>query len=914
VCKSHGSFITFITGTYDEGRCGQKRGVKEIQEARVRTKDILAAMAAYLKRRDVASHTTDSRYEELIREIADNPTINPATGQVTQASSSLLMRLSLKQDLVQVQQLHILSRLRMSLGDVNHDLPLYKQPATSTIDPDNWLIEVYSMHIINSLQKSGWDVLKKYMGIWDPAKKQMTRITDAIQIIIGLIKAKKQGKELHRNIMNGRDWRALFATAFELWSYMNGGTPMMTWTAVRLKKSLEYMSWLANTSDDMTDLHIALMDCSAQILDITLDVLDPKHKARHEAKDHYHVAIHHFAERMTATRVPFLISEEGVFEAHLKILEKLWLASVAMRDAKTDLKKIIGLSEIYNEGAIRYWLTKRNDKDALAPAVISSFLFLPCCFTTNKQRRTMISRCRSTIAFFGQEKYWSWATRKSTDGMFVRMQHQECDTKLTAVCVCTGSITTPFLRCEWLPHQTVDAVVASLQFNSMRTFVDNIGRCGESKEAMASARRSKEKKAASQAIRNRRIIRELQLEMDQKKKARKVARAEKNNEMRPITQRCDRLDDDTDVLLSKYKPTEATDTVIQQAEQLLRDFTMVGVAAHTKCLHNRGCSELNRIAMTADTQCERLDKFLTESGPSTTIEHTDEIGDQKVDDTESSLLQIPYDIQHDIPRDMPEEDPDNIDTDMKSPSSLHSHLSCSPTPLLLDSKMGVSPPSLSFLEQAAAITNVSDAQALIFTTPQTSKSKPRTQVLDSPTRRVRRTRKRRPGKQLLPTRVATPIPSDEESDEYVPPTPQQDMTHSSDSEEVISIPAPMRRRERKQSSRGKKSNLRRSKRHPRLPRNTTTASRKSRQQHQRATGQERKKNVAKMLQQARKKKLDHAMNNIAYPLAGEVYVHLPASCTDMSYPELIKTRMWNKAVDSFFATKRMELKEQYNAH
>jgi hypothetical protein len=142
---------------------------------------------------------------------------------------------------------------------------------------------------------------------------------------------------------------------------------------------------------------------------------------------------------MTATRVPFRVTEEGVMEAHLKVFEKKWLRGCQMANVQNDLKRIATLGSIEVEGAINYWQHQHHPESKLKPPVLESFIFLPCCLTTPKQKRTMITRCRATIAFYPQEQYWSWACSESDDGLFVKMHFNPDESKLFPICVCTGS-------------------------------------------------------------------------------------------------------------------------------------------------------------------------------------------------------------------------------------------------------------------------------------------------------------------------------------------------------------------------------------------------------------------------------------------------------------------------------------------
>jgi hypothetical protein len=601
----------YISGTYDEGRRGAKRDIKDIQNARIKIKEMDAGMANYLKHRKA---NKVNEWEDLIQLIAASPSINPKTQEKTLGSVGLTERLADGREFTCVEQGHIHARLRMMYGDVNSDLALFKNPATPAIHPATWLIAMYSMHIINSLQKYCWNVLKNHMGIWNNKTKKMEQNLEAVDRIIAKLKAKKQGKHLYLNIMNGRDWRTLFTQAFELMLDVAQGHPMLTWTASLLKKALEYMSWLSNTSDSISDLHIAIMECSCHVLDLTLDVLDPKHKARHQAKDHFHVAIHHYTERMTATRVPFLVTEEGVFEAALKSWDKKWLPSVSMQDTKRDLKQIVGLAEIYNEGAIRYWLTNNNPKDVLPPSTMQSFIFLPCCFTTTKQQRTMIYRCTNTIAYYPQERFWTWATLDTNVGMFVRMQVESGQCKLTPICVCPGSTSTPYVTCEWLIRQNVDDVVANLNFQSMRSFVDNINRCGESKSAAATDRRKAMLQLAKNKQRQSDITLRLSVLAKTKQGERKVRRARKNAVLKPLEQRVQRLDRDTDLILHQhrdsktFKPLLTVDiTIIEQVQALIADWITVSSRINSSSLMS---SALDDIAVTADEQRSELEKFL----------------------------------------------------------------------------------------------------------------------------------------------------------------------------------------------------------------------------------------------------------------------------------------------------------------
>jgi hypothetical protein len=437
----------------------------------------------------------------------------------------------------------------MKLGDVSDDLALFKEPATSIFDPAILQIAMYSMHIINSLLKHGWDVVKRFAGTYEESSKKMNSNQEAIDQIIAALTAKKQGKHLNRNQMNGRDWRALFAQEWEAMKDSNDIT-MMSCTAVALKRALEYISWLGNTTDDVSDSHIAVMDCACHILDVTLQALDPTHNARHEAKDHFHVAIHHFAQRMTETRVPFRISEEGVFEAHLKTFEKKWMQAISFRDLNTGLKRMATFADINTEASIKHWLTRSETKDALKPPHLQSFLFLPCCFTTTLQRRTMVLRVNSTIAYFPQEKFWTWASTATGKGMVVRMQHELGGSNITPICLCDGSKHTPFLQCAWMqPKQQVMDLVSSLKFEGMRTFIDNLGVCGESKKNQAEQLRQNEIREAKEQAKDHKALEQIQTDQEQKKRERKTVQAGQKARRRPLEQRFARLEQQTTALL-----------------------------------------------------------------------------------------------------------------------------------------------------------------------------------------------------------------------------------------------------------------------------------------------------------------------------------------------------------------------------
>jgi hypothetical protein len=556
------SFLLYcIAGTYGEGRCGCARAIADLLNARVKIKAVDTAMAAYTRRRE---NGTEAANERIIQRIADKPSINHS-GEETQVSQDLRERLSLQKKLTQGNSKHIRNRLRMMFGDVVTDLPLFKTPSTPRFNPINWIIELYSMHIVNSLQKNCWDVLQNYMGIWNPHHQKMEQQKTAIAFIIAFMKVKKQGQTLQRNTMNGRDWRALFAYAFELLVDDAGGHPMLTWTAVSLKKSLEVISWLANTSDSMTDFHIAIMDCVTHILDLTLDVLDPNHSARHGANDHFHVAIQHFASRMTETRIPFRISEEGVYEAHLKSYEKKWMQGCSMREMKEDLRRVVGLADIDTEGAIRFWGTKENPKDALQRPSLDSVLFLPCCFATAKQKRTIIRRCSTTIVGYPQEVYWSWASPSAEDkmlvkgGLFVKMQRAEVKADLTTICLCTGSISTPIRTCEWLKRGTIDDLVTSLKFVNMSTFVDNINLAGDSKTAQGVNRQHRHREEAKQLREMDNDVTTIRLEADRKRMHRKRRLARESIQLRPLDERYRSLMRDTKTFQSLYKSNSDKD-------------------------------------------------------------------------------------------------------------------------------------------------------------------------------------------------------------------------------------------------------------------------------------------------------------------------------------------------------------------
>ena len=138
----------YISGTYDEGRRGAKRDIKDIQNARIKIKEMEAGMANYLKHRKA---NKVNEWEDLIQLIAASPSINPKTQEKTRGSVGLTERLADGREFTCVEQGHIHARLRMMYGDVNSDLALFKNPATPAINPATWLIAMYSMHIINSL-------------------------------------------------------------------------------------------------------------------------------------------------------------------------------------------------------------------------------------------------------------------------------------------------------------------------------------------------------------------------------------------------------------------------------------------------------------------------------------------------------------------------------------------------------------------------------------------------------------------------------------------------------------------------------------------------------------------------------------------------------------------------------------------
>jgi hypothetical protein len=499
----------------------------------------------------------------------------------------------------------------MMLGDVSEDIPLLMVPSTPAVNPLDWLIGMYSMHIINSLDKYCWDVIKKYIGRWNDITKTMDQRENALDQIIATVKAKKQGKNLHRGIMNGRDWRELIAQLL-LNIIDDEGAPMMSHTAVMLTKALQYISWLGNTSDDVDDIHIALMDCVCQILDVTLDALDPKHKARHEAKDHFHVAIHHLAQRMTTTRIPFLITEEGCFEAHLKVFDKAGLANCQFGDIKKDLKRIVGLAAIEVEGAIKFWVHKSNPPDKLKPPSIDSFVFLPCCLTTQKQKRTMINRCRSTIAYFPQEQFWSWASSDSGEGLFVRMR-SGVDTKVfTPICLCPGSVDTPFLQCQWLDSQPLDDVLDTLEFQDMRIFIDNINQCGESKNNEGLAQRQREVAKGRRAAKQQRLLAQLQVEADARIQRRTVEQAKKKIVARPIRTEFARLQRVSKEFTNEHGSTTSDDIIRQKATDLEKQWVELSLSAERANVYGT-ISGLDHIILTANQQCDNFSHFVSDS-------------------------------------------------------------------------------------------------------------------------------------------------------------------------------------------------------------------------------------------------------------------------------------------------------------